>query len=147
SDGRAAVPGPRTQRVDDLTTHTRAALVHLMRTPSVPAGLAWRARIILLAADGTPLSRIGQPVDVHRNDVRTWLDRFRAQGLDGLCDRPRPGRPRLFSRGARTPPGAAGLRTAGPFWPVAEPVGLHRARAPTRAGRRRGEHLAADRAA
>jgi transposase len=35
-------------------------------------------------------------VGVDRNVVRDWLDRFRAEGLAGLQDRPRPGRPRTF---------------------------------------------------
>jgi transposase len=55
-----------------------------------------RAQIVLLAAEGQPLRRIAQQVGVDRNVVRDWLDRFRAQGLAGLADRPRPGRPRAF---------------------------------------------------
>jgi len=52
---------------------------------------------VLLAAAGVPLRHIGPQVGVQRNVVRDWLDRFRAQGLDGLRDRPRPGRRPLFS--------------------------------------------------
>jgi transposase len=80
-----------------LGPDTRAALAHLARSPSVEAGLARRARMVLLAADGVPLRHIGLRVGVQRNVVRDWLDRFRAQGLDGLQDRPRPGRRPLFS--------------------------------------------------
>jgi len=87
----------RSPRVVDLTVEGRATLVQLTRRPSVAAGLAQRARIVLLAADGLPLRQIAPTVGVDRNVVRRWLDRFRAEGLDGLPDRPRPGRPRVFS--------------------------------------------------
>jgi transposase len=59
--------------------------------------LVRRGRIVLLAADGVPLDRIAREVGVRRTVVRTWVDRYRAAGLAGLQDRPRPGRPRTFS--------------------------------------------------
>jgi len=82
--------------VVELTQEGRAELVRLTRSPSVPAGLAQRARIVLLAADGVPLEQIARRVAVDRNVVRHWADRYRAAGLDGLRDRSRPGRPRAF---------------------------------------------------
>ncbi len=86
----------RSPRVVDLTAEGRAALVQLTRRPSVAAGLARRARIVLLAADGLAVRQIAVRVGVDRNVVRTWLDRFRADGVAGLTDHPRPGRPRAF---------------------------------------------------
>jgi transposase len=80
----------------DLAADVHATLVHLTRSPSAPAGLARRARIVLLAAAHVPLRRIAEQIGVDRKIVRRWLDRFRAQGLAGLEDRPRPGRPRAF---------------------------------------------------
>ncbi len=80
-----------------LSLETRAELVRLTRRPSVAAGLARRARIVLLAADGVPLSRIAQESRSDRKTVRTWVDRFRTGGVEGLRDRPRPGRPSLFT--------------------------------------------------
>ncbi len=91
------MPGRRSPRVVDLTVEVRASLVHLTRRPSVAAGLARRARMVLLAADGLAVRGIAAQVGVDRNVVRTWLDRFRAQGVAGLADRPRLGRPRVFS--------------------------------------------------
>lgn len=86
----------RSPRVVELTVAGRAVLVRLTRSPSVTAGLAQRARIVLLAADGLPIRQIAPTVGVDRNVVRRWLDRFRAEGLAGLPDRPRSGRPRVF---------------------------------------------------
>ena len=34
---------------------------------------------------------------ISRNTLRRWVGRFNAQGLDGLIERPRPGRPRKIS--------------------------------------------------
>jgi hypothetical protein len=90
------MPGPRSPRVVDLTEDGRAALARLTRSPSVAAGLAQRARIVLLAADGVPLEQIARQIGVDRNVVRRWVDRYQAAGVDGLRDRPRPGRPRAF---------------------------------------------------
>jgi hypothetical protein len=78
------MPGPKTSRVVHLAPETRATLAQWVRSPTRSAGLVRRAQIVLLAAEGQPLRRIAQ------------LDRFRAQGLAGLADRPRPGRPRAF---------------------------------------------------
>lgn len=91
------MPGPRSPRAVELAADARTTLVHLTRSPSAPAGLARRARIVLLAAERVPVRRIAEQVGVDRKIVRRWLDRFRARGLDGLQDLPRPGRRRVFS--------------------------------------------------
>jgi hypothetical protein len=89
--------GPRSARVVDLSDLDRAALTTLTRRTTGAAGLVRRARMILLAADGMPLDRIARQLGADRTLVRTWVDRYRAHGLPGLHDRPRPGRPRTFS--------------------------------------------------
>jgi transposase len=91
------MPGPRSPRVVHLTDEVQATLRHWTRRTTGAAGLARRAHIVLLAAEGVPVRTIATRVGVDRNVVRTWLDRFRHQGLDGLQERPRPGRPRAFS--------------------------------------------------
>src|SRR5688572_721112 len=94
--------GPRSGRVVALTGEARGVLEGLTRRTTVAVGLARRARIVLLAAEGIPLDRIGRQVGVDRNVVRLWVvrlwvDRYRGGGLAALRDRPRPGRPRTFS--------------------------------------------------
>jgi len=88
--------GPRSTRVVELSEEGRAGLEAVARRTTVSAGLARRARIVLLAAEGVPLDRIGRQIGVDRNVVRLWVDRYRAGGLASLEDRPRPGRPRPF---------------------------------------------------
>src|SRR3954468_20599560 len=88
--------GPRSARVVALSVEQRAALEALVRRTTVAAGLARRARMVLLADDGMPLDRIARTVGADRASVRTWIDRYRAGGLAALQDRPRAGRPRIF---------------------------------------------------
>lgn len=90
------MPGPRSPRTVELDADLRTTLGHLTRSPSAAAGLARRARIVLLAAERVPLRQIAKQVGVDRKIVRRWLDRFRVRGLEGLRDLPRPGRRRAF---------------------------------------------------
>ena len=69
----------------------RAELERLTRATSVPAGLALRARIVLLAADATPNREIAELVGVSRPTVNKWRERFAGQRVAGLVDVARPG--------------------------------------------------------
>ncbi len=69
----------------------RAELEALTRATSVSAGLAARARIVLLAAEATPNRRIAELVGASRPTVNKWRDRFAEQRLAGLVDVARPG--------------------------------------------------------
>jgi hypothetical protein len=117
------MPGPRSPRRIALSERERADLVHLTRSPSVPAGLARRARIVLLAADGAPIRHIGPQIGVSRTVVRDWLDRFARQRLAGLQDLPRPGRPRRFSPRGRPVCDGVGLHAAAGARPPGQPLG------------------------
>lgn len=59
------------------------------------AGLAQRARIVLLAAEGVANSVIAERVGVSRPTVIGWRERYEGGGIDGLHDEARSGRPRL----------------------------------------------------
>jgi transposase len=75
----------------------RQRLGDLARLPSVPSGLAKRARIVLLAADGMPNAQIARTVGVSRPTVIGWRDRYTAGGIRALEDEPRSGRPVVIS--------------------------------------------------
>lgn len=68
----------------------------LMRSRSVRAGLAQRARIIVLASEGESNTRIAELVGVTRQTVITWRARYDEAGMNGLVDEPRSGRPRTI---------------------------------------------------
>ena len=68
------------------------------RSSSIRSGLAQRARIVLLAADGVSNTEIAKRVGVARQTVIDWRAGYYRSGLAGLNDRPRSGRPRIVDR-------------------------------------------------
>jgi transposase len=72
----------------------RSTLVSWTRSSSLRAGLAQRARIVLLAGEGTPNTEIAARVGASRPTVNLWRRRYATGGLDALADLPRSGRPR-----------------------------------------------------
>jgi transposase len=56
-----------------------------------------RAKIILLSASGKNDREIAPQLETSRNTVGLWRRRFLAQGVSGLYDELRPGRPRPIS--------------------------------------------------
>jgi transposase len=77
----------------ELPESDRAELSRWLRAPSMPAGLAQRARIVLLAADGAGTNEIVTRAGVSKPTVIAWKKRYAAEGIGGLDDRPKPGRP------------------------------------------------------
>ena len=69
-------------------------LSRLVRSSSARAGLAQRARIVLLASDGMLNAEIADRVGVSRPTVNRWRARYAKLGVNGLADDARPGRPR-----------------------------------------------------
>ena len=61
---------------------------------SLPYGLVIRAKIILLAADGMSNQAIAEKIGYSPQSVVLWRKRFLGQGLTGLHDEFRAGRPR-----------------------------------------------------
>ncbi|WP_435174876.1 helix-turn-helix domain-containing protein [Actinacidiphila sp. bgisy145] len=56
-----------------------------------------RAQIVLHAAPGRSIARIAWETSLHLDTVRRWRHCFAEQGLAGLRDRQRPGRPSPFT--------------------------------------------------
>ena len=74
----------------------REELDRWVRSRSVSAGLARRARMVLLAADGVGNREIARLVAASPTTVIAWRERYQARGMVGLNDRERPGRPRTL---------------------------------------------------
>jgi transposase len=74
----------------------REQLERWVRSSTIPGGLAQRARIVLLAADGVPNVVISERLGVSKPTVTSWRDRYRDGGIAALDDRPRSGRPRTL---------------------------------------------------
>jgi len=93
----------------------REVLSSWVRSSSVRAGLSLRARIVLAAGDGQGTTAIASRLGVSRPTVIKWRDRYAAEGIEGLLDAPRPGRPKVVDRAAviaatlEAPPAALGV--------------------------------------
>ena len=78
----------------------RERLVSLTRSTSVRAGLARRARVVLLAAEGMSNTAISAQVGLSRPKVIGWRQRYERSGIRGLDDEQRSGRPRRIDHAA-----------------------------------------------
>jgi transposase len=68
----------------------------LSRRVTAPFRLVLRSRIVLLAAAGTANRVIAERLGTCEDTARKWRRRYCEQGIEGLADAPRPGRPRVF---------------------------------------------------
>jgi transposase-like protein len=80
--------GRKTSLTIRLTPAERQTLLAWQRATAIPAGLARRGRIILLLADGVPITAIAATVGISRRFIYKWAQRFLEQGLAGLADQP-----------------------------------------------------------
>jgi transposase len=81
-------------RIDDAD---RQVLVRWTRRHSVSQALAQRARIVLAAAEGASIAEVAAGEGCHTATVGKWRQRYLTEGVDGLLDEPRVGRPREVS--------------------------------------------------
>lgn len=89
---------PLPVRVIALRRGDRARLEALTRARTTAHRVVERARIVLGSADGESGTALCKRLDVSRPTVTCWLNRYEAEGLDGLvADRPRPGRPKQIT--------------------------------------------------
>lgn len=79
-----------------LSTEQRRELETRSRRYTLPYRDVMRAKIVLLAATGMANDEIAARLDTRREIVSKWRKRFFEQGLAGLEERPRGGRPPVF---------------------------------------------------
>jgi len=72
-------------------------LQRIVRSWKKAHGCVFRATIILLLSFGISISQVSYRTNTQRNTVRKWGKRYALNGLDGILDSPRPGRPPTFS--------------------------------------------------
>ena len=96
-------------KLRELTADERRALGRLARSRTEEARLVQRARIVLGRAAGERPYQVADRVGVGRAAAYEWLHRFNAEGLKGLTDHPRPGRPHTYTPDQRAEVVAAAL--------------------------------------
>ncbi len=67
-----------------LTAEQSAELTAIAQSRSLPAGYVFRAKLILLLAEGASFSTIKQRLDTTAPTISRWKERFLADGVDGL---------------------------------------------------------------
>lgn len=80
-----------------LQAEERASLEAVIRSTRSPAGWVRRAQVLLLLAAGKPVRAIQAQTRMSPHRQRYWKQRWQQQGLDGLLDAERPGRPKELS--------------------------------------------------
>lgn len=85
--------------VVDLTEAERRKLQHRADQYTLPYRDVIRAKIVLMAADGLDNDEIAARIGTHRLVVSKWRKRFFEERIEGLEERPRQGRPQVFSPG------------------------------------------------
>ena len=79
-----------------VSDQDRATLESWTRSSTVSAGQRERALIVLSVARGVGVSGTARALGVSRPTVIKWRERFTADGIDGLADLARSGRPKTI---------------------------------------------------
>jgi putative transposase len=80
-----------------LAEEEHLQLQSIASSRSLPHGLVQRARLVLMAAEGLSNAAISEKLQLSPQSVCKWRQRYLDQGLAGLHDELRSGRPRTIS--------------------------------------------------
>ena len=80
-----------------ISQQEREDLERLTRRTRVNRQVAFRARIVLLCADGISNTDVARQLRTSNATVGKWRKRFLEKRVDGLLDEPRPGAPRTIA--------------------------------------------------
>jgi transposase len=87
----------RRLRLRALSEAERTAVEKLAHSRTAPARQVERARIVWQASQDQMAPAIAAALHLTAYTVRNWVKRFNAQGLAGLEDQPRAGRPPTYT--------------------------------------------------
>ncbi len=85
----------------EIGVKDRATLEAIVGAGTSQVRMVTRARIVLEAGEGRSAAQIGRRVGCSANTAQKWRGRFERDGLDGLEDLPRPGKPLVHDQAAR----------------------------------------------
>src|SRR5260370_33475369 len=103
-------------RIRESAGEEHEQIKRLSHSRTAPARQVERARIVQLASQGHLVPAIAAHLQIGQDVVRVWLKRFTADGLAGLADRPRAGRPATYT--AQTVGGGMATAATPPTTPV-----------------------------
>lgn len=88
---------PKTAPIPPCSHEDRRTLESWAKSRTLEARLVERARIILRCLEGMGVSAIARELKLRANTVIDWRRRFEAEGVAGLLDRARSGKPRRYT--------------------------------------------------
>lgn len=88
---------PKTASIPHCAEDDRTVLERWASSRTLEARLVERARIILQCLEGKAVSAVARNLKVRPNTVIDWRRRFESEGITGLQDRPRSGKPRRYT--------------------------------------------------
>lgn len=83
-------------RAINVSEDDRRTLLEWSRSRKIDNAIATRARIVLMTSDGIRADEIAEALGVSARNVYKWIWRFDEEGIKGLAERPRSGRPRAL---------------------------------------------------
>jgi transposase len=90
--------GMRPAKPLQLAKKAAATLNQWCRSSTLPHGQIMRAKIILQLAEGMTPTAVAAAQRTTAKTVHRWRNRFVAEGIDGLLERPRSGRPTVIDK-------------------------------------------------
>jgi transposase len=126
----------------EIAADDQAELERIVRSSTAEVRMVERARIVLCAAEGRSAAEVGRLVGCSTNTAQKWRARYERDGIAGLRDLPRSGKPLIYSQADRarliakactrppeTPEGAQQERWT--YEQLGQAVGMSRAQAHT----------------
>jgi len=80
------------------TADDRRTIESWMNSRTLEARLVERAKIIYKSLEGMAISQIAKELDIRPNTVVDWRKRFRQEGISGLYDKHRSGKPPIYDK-------------------------------------------------
>jgi transposase len=87
---------PKKASIPRGTEEDRKKLNIWTRSRTLEAQLVERAKIIIKCLEGRLVNQIAKELDIRPNTVIDWRRRFEKEGISGLHDRARPGKPAVY---------------------------------------------------
>jgi transposase len=88
---------PKRAPIPKCSDEDRSVLIEWSRSRTKEARTVERANIILRCLQGQSVGEVARELKVRPNTVIDWRRRFEREGLKGLKDRPRSGKPRRYN--------------------------------------------------
>ena len=85
----------------EISVEDRAELERIVRSSTQQVRMVERAQIVLSAAEGRSAAEIGRLVGCSTNTAQKWRARYEQDGIAGLGDLPRSGKPLIYSQQVR----------------------------------------------